>query len=390
MVQGAEAEALRLVESARDYAPKLLARADEAERARKLPDDLVRELATQGFYRMWVPRSLGGLEVALVPTLEILEGLAEGDPAVAWCVAIGITSSLTLTSLPESTAREIFATPETILSGVFAPTGKAYQQDGGFRVRGRWAFGSGTQNADWVLAGCHYFASDGERMTDEAGNPRMHMVIVPRREVEFLDNWNVSGLCGTGSTDFCLEDVFVPETFVAGWSPSERPVGPLYRIPILTLLGVGFGAIALGLGRAALDEFKQLAATKTGTMATSRLAERGEVQNGLARAEVALRAARCHYYETAATLFASAESGSVSVDERADLRLATCHAVDCAAEVATAMYRLGGGSSIYATSRLQRLFRDAHVITQHVQVRSEIYTAVGSQLLGAPRGVGIL
>jgi alkylation response protein AidB-like acyl-CoA dehydrogenase len=386
---GSDEEVARLRETARAWRPRLEARADEVERARRVPDDLARELASDGFYRMWVPRSLGGIEMPLVPSLRVLEDLAEGDPSVAWCIAIGITSSLTLTAISETTAQQVFREPQTIMAGVFAPTGKGHAVDGGFRVNGQWAFGSGTQNADWILAGCFYFDAD-EPITDEHGHPRMHMVLVPREEIEFLDNWNVSGLCGTGSTDFRLNDVFVSTDFIPGWLPSSRPSGPLYQIPTLTLLAVGFGAIALGLARAALREFGELAASKTGTMASTRLAERGETQSGVARAEVALRSARSHYYETAEALWAAAEDRKVTVDHRANLRLANCHAVDTAAEVATAVYRLGGGSSIYAGSRLQRLFRDAHVITQHVQVRSDLYRVLGSQLLGVPRGVGVL
>lgn len=382
-------EVIRMQEAARSWRHILEERADEVEKARRVPDDLARALASDGFYRMWVTRSLGGLEFPLVPTLDVLESLAEGDPAVAWCVAIGITSSLALTSIPKSSAEKIFANPETIMAGVFAPSGRADARDDGFDVSGRWSFGSGTQNADWILAGCRYFRGD-DPIDDDRGRPRTHMVCVPRRDVEFVDNWDVLGLCGTGSCDFKLDGVYVPEDRVAGFFPSQRPAGSLYRIPNLTLLAVGFGAIALGLARAALVEFYELAATKRGMMSIDLLGKRSDVQNELARVEVALRAARSHYYEMAEAIQAAAEDGKVEIDHRADLRLANCHAVDTAVKITSALFRLGGGSSIYRGSRLQRFMRDANVITQHIQVCSQNYTVIGSQLLGHPHGVGIL
>lgn len=385
----ADAEIIRIQAAARALLPEIEVRAAEIETARQLPDDLAQKLAGEGFYRMWVPRALGGLEFPLVPTLEVLECLAEGDPSVAWCVAIGITSSLSLTAIPEAAAKEAFAKPETIFAGVFAPTGRADATRNGFSVSGQWSFGSGTRNADWVLAGCRFFR-DGETINDDRGIPRTNMVLVRKSEIEILDNWDVLGLRGTGSSDFRMTDVAVAEEFVPAWFSSTRPAGSLYRIPNLTLLAVGFGAIALGLARTLVRDFLQLAATKIGAMAVDPLAKRGDVQSGLARAEVKLRSARSHYYEMAEALYAAAESGKVSVNDRADLRLANCHAVDTAAEVAATVFRLAGGSSIYRGSRIERLFRDANVITQHVQLRSENYTVIGSQLLGVPRGVGIL
>jgi alkylation response protein AidB-like acyl-CoA dehydrogenase len=389
MSEAANPEIDRMKAAARALVPVLVARADEIETARQLPNDLARDLASQGFYRMWVQKTLGGLELPLVPTLSVLESLGEGDPSVAWCIAIGITSSLSLTAIPEAAAKEVFAAPETIFAGVYAPTGRADVSEGGFRVNGQWTFGSGTRNADWVLGGCRFF-DEGQPISDERGVPRTNMVLVRQREIEMIDNWDVLGLRGTGSSDFRMTDVRVSEDFVPGWLPSTRPPGSLYRIPNLTLLAVGFGAIALGLGRAMLGEFSQLAATKIGAMAVDLIAKRGDVQSGLARAEVKLRSARSHYYEMAEAIYAAAESGKVTLDHRADLRLANCHAVDTAAEVAATVFRLAGGSSIYRGSRIERLFRDVNVITQHVQVRSENYAVIGSQLLGVPRGVAIL
>jgi alkylation response protein AidB-like acyl-CoA dehydrogenase len=378
-----------MIDCAHRLAPSLRARADEIEAARRVPDDLARSLADQGFYRLWVSRRLGGLEMPLAPSLEVFEILGRAEPSVAWCVAIAVSSTLALPHLPESTARQIFDRPDRVIAGVYAPKGRADACPEGFQVSGRWPFGSGTQNADWILAGCRFFR-DGEAILDKRGNPRSHMVVVPAAQVEFLDTWYVTGLAGTGSTDFALQDVTVPEAFISAWNPVPVPEQPLYRIPQLSLLAVGFGAISLGIGRSALDAVGELAAAKTATGQPAPLAQRRDFQSDLARAEVSLRAARSHYYESAEALWEAAVQDAAGIDERASMRLATLHAVEVGAEVARSAYRLGGATSVYLDSRLQRLFRDSHVITQHVQVRPDLYSVIGSHLAGAPKATEML
>jgi len=375
---------------ARSFSDEVRARADEIEAARRLPADLSRKLAASGLYRLWVPKRYGGLEAPLVPVLRALEILAEADASVAWCGFIATTSSTALGGLPEPTAREVFATPETLLCGVFAPHGRAEACDGGFRATGQWSFGSGTQNADWVLAGCQLL-QDGASIRDDAGTPRQHMVIVPAREVEFLDTWKVSGLCGTGSTDFRLTNVFVPEERVVGWKVRRPLEGPIYSFPNFTLLAMGIGAVALGVARAAIDALVSLARVKQPTHSSKTLAERSDVQSAVAKAEADLRSARAFYYEAAHAGWDAAQGGArVGLAQRRDIRVSTTHAVAAAVRVAQSMYECAGGTSLYRTSPLQRYLRDAHAITQHVMVGRATWETAGRAFLGIESGTQLL
>jgi alkylation response protein AidB-like acyl-CoA dehydrogenase len=375
---------------ARSHLAEIRARADEIEAARRLPADLSRKLAASGLYRVWVPKRYGGIEAPLVPGLRMLETLATADASVAWCGFIATTSSTALAGLPEATAREIFATPETLICGVFAPHGRADKESGGFRVTGQWAFGSGTQNADWVLGGCGFFEG-GAPLRSESGAPRQHMVIVPAAQVSFLDTWQVSGLCGTGSTDFRLDGVLVPEERVVGWLVKRPPPLPLYAFPNFTLLAMGIGAVALGVGRAAIAELVQLAAAKQPTHSSKTLAERGDVQASVARAEADLRAARAFYYEAAEAGWEAATSGGgVAIPLRRDIRVATTHAVHAAVRVTQGMYECGGGTSLYRRSPLQRYLRDAHAMTQHVMVARATWETAGRAYLGIESGTQLL
>ncbi|MEE3325967.1 MAG: acyl-CoA dehydrogenase family protein [Myxococcota bacterium] len=375
---------------AREMAPLIAQRADEAEEARRMPAELSQKLAQKGFFSMWVPTELGGGGVPLASSLESIEILSQADPSVGWVVGIGISSTLVLPHFDPEISRSLFAHPETIICGVYAPKGRA-EADGEhhFRVSGQWPFGSGTQNADWVLSGSHFFR-DGEIIKDSHGMPRTHMVVVPASEVEFLDTWHTSGMRGTGSTDYRLNDVRISEDHIAAWKPHAMPDNPLYRIPQLTLLATAFGSIALGLARGALEELGELANGKVATGQSQRMSERRDVQGEVARAEVKLRAARGHYYECVEAIWEAAREDRVGLDERSALRLSMLHAVEIGAEVALSAYHLGGATAIYEKSRLQRFFRDSHVITQHVQVRPDLYSVIGSHLLGCPKATGVL
>lgn len=377
------------VARARELLPAIRARADEIEAARRLPADLHRTLAVAGFYRSWAPRECGGLELAVWPVVEAIETLATADGSTAWCIFIAATSATALALLPEETARGVFAAPETtLLSGVFAPLGTAELAGDSLRVNGRWPFGSGTQNADWVLAGCR-LQRDGQPITRANGAPREHMVLVPAREVEFLDTWHVSGLCGTGSTDFALRDVRVPAERVVGYLREQPPDRPLYRFPLFALLSLGIGAVALGLARAAINELVELAGAKRPTGSRRTLAERAAAQSGVAEAEAELRAARAFLREAVEAAWAHAAAGDpVPVELRRDLRLATTHATRASARAVDRMYDLGGATSVYRRSPLQRIFRDVHVATQHMLVAPATLELAGRMFLGLPTDTG--
>jgi alkylation response protein AidB-like acyl-CoA dehydrogenase len=376
---------------AHELAPLLRGRADEIEAARRLPVDLHRELAAAGFYRSWAPRECGGLELPVWPVAETFEALARADGSSAWCTFIAATSATALATLPEATARAVFTPPETtLLSGVFAPSGTAEREGDSFRVNGRWAFGSGTQNADWVLAGCRFY-ENGAPMTRAGGAPRTHMVLVPAREVDFLDTWHVSGLCGTGSTDFALRGVRVPAERVVGFLRERPPDRPLFRFPNFTLLALGIGMVGLGLARAAIDELVALAATKKPTGSARTLAERALVQSGVAEAEAELRSARAFLQGAVDAAWTRACAGDgVPVELRRDLRLATTHAARASARIAARMVDLGGASAIYKRSPLQRICRDAQVATQHMMVAPPTLELTGRMFLGLPTDTGSL
>ncbi len=370
------------VARAEAFSEELRARADEIEAARNLPRDLSDRFAEAGFYALCAPRAYGGLERPVPETARVIEALARADGSCGWVVFIGATSGTMLAYLPEDSARALYPSPRTLLGGVFAPRGRAVAAPGGFRVSGRWQWGSGTQNADWVAGGCTLIR-DGEPELLPSGAPRSHMMIAPAEQVEFLDTWHVSGMCGTGSTDFAMHDLFVPEGRAVGMLGGCRLERPLYAFPQFGLLAMGIAAVSLGLARAAIDELVGFASAKTPTGSRRPLASRASTQSDVAQAEALLRSSRAYLYEVLEQAWEMAsETGRIGVEQRRDVRLATSHAVRQAARAVDLMYELGGGTSVYRSSPLQRIFRDVHVATQHMMVSRSTLELTGRLFLG--------
>jgi indole-3-acetate monooxygenase len=377
------ADADKLLQAAVEIARQCRDRAEEIEQARRLPPDISNDMARAGFYRMGVPKAVGGLESPPALSSQVLEILAKGDASAAWVAFIATTSGTTLSAIPQSVAREVFSTPDTLLTGVYAPTGRAEKTNGGFRVSGKWQWGSGSQNADWVLGGCALI-ENGEPMLDDNGRALTHMVLMPQSDIHFLDTWHVSGLCGTGSLDFQVEDLFVPDERVVGYrSQGPAVLSPLYAFPSFTFLALGIGAVCLGIARAAIDELLVLAVSKKRAGARHSVAEQQVSQIKLAQAEADLRSARLLYYDTLAELWECAIAGKpLLVEQRRNLRLATTNAVMRSVGVVDEMYNLAGGSAVYSSSRLQRHFRDIHVARTHIMVSPATLETIGAHFFG--------
>lgn len=370
------------IAAAKAFQSTLRARADEIERARQLPADLARDFARAGFYRLCVPEVFGGLEANPATLCQTIETLAEADGSAAWCVFIGATTGLCMGYVPAATAKELCRDPEVIFAGVFAPRGRAIDQGTQYCADGRWQWGSGSPNAHYVMGGC-VIVKDGQPQLLPSGVPDSRMLIAPRDQVDFASNWDVAGLCGTGSQDFAFKGLSVPKEMSVGLI-SDRPLArPLYAFPAFGLLALGVASVSLGLARAAITELISLAGGKTPEGHRKPLAARARTQEDVAEAEALTRSARAFMYEAVEAAWDRAKAdGRLSVEARRDLRLAATHAARSATRAVDLMYHLGGGTSVYRTSPLQRIFRDAHVASQHMMIAPPTLELTGRLFLG--------
>jgi alkylation response protein AidB-like acyl-CoA dehydrogenase len=374
-----------LLEGVRALAPGVHEWADEAERARRPPEPLIKALRDAGVFRLCVPSSLGGTEVDVSTLLRVIETVSRADGSAGWTAMIAATSGIVAGYLEEGAAREIYASgPDEILGGVFAPSGRAVAVQDGYRASGRWAFASNCEHCGWLMGGCIVERRGG-------GRPEARMMLFPASDVSILDTWHASGLRGTGSHDIEVSERFVPESrSVSLVADRPREPGPLYRFPVFGLLALGVSAVALGIARAAIDALVELAGRKTPAFTRTRLAERSATQVDVSRAEAALRSARSLLNETVEEAWEAASERDLTLHHRALLRLAATNAARRSAEAVDLVYEAGGGTSVYAESPLQRCFRDVHTLTQHAAVGPATLELTGRVLLSVDTDTSLL
>jgi alkylation response protein AidB-like acyl-CoA dehydrogenase len=362
-----------IISAADALSPIARGAADRAERERRLPEEVVRGLIDAGIPNMLVPQAIGGGEVHPLTFLEVTERLAVADAAAAWCGMIAATSGLPSAYMDADSARELYG-PDDVAGGALAPRGAATPVEGGYQVSGRWPFNSGCEHCTLLMGGT-MIARDSAH--------EFRLMLFPAGDAEILDTWSVSGLCGTGSHDIEVRDLFVPDARAVSLAGPPTQPGPLYVFPLFGLLAIGVAAVALGIARGAIDDLCTLAGAKTPTLSTRKLAERPSTQAAVASTEAALRAARAYLVEAIEDAWdAAVNAGRIELSQRALLRAASTHATRSSAEIVDRMYDAGGGTSIYTKSPLQRRFRDVHAATQHMVIAPATYELAGRVLLG--------
>jgi alkylation response protein AidB-like acyl-CoA dehydrogenase len=379
------------LDSARALKGRIAARADEMESVRRLPADLAADMARAGLFRIALPKSLGGEELPPADIVRVIEAVAEADASAGWCVMIGSTTTLSLAWLPPAVAAAMVADPDTILGGVFAPMGTARVEGDRYRVSGRWSWASGSANCRWLFGGCVVHENGAPRLL-ASGRPDTRMMVMPATQVALIDSWHAAGLKGTGSGDMAVHDLMVPLDHGVSLV-ADRPVetGPLYLFPVFGLLALGIAGAASGNARAALEAVKVGLSARKPSGSSRSAAERATVQVEVAKAEALLTGARALLFETLEGAWGVATgSGEVPLETRARLRLAATNMVRTAADVTRIAYDLGGGAALYLESPLQRRFRDAHAMTQHMMVQPATYELAGRVLLGQPVDASML
>jgi alkylation response protein AidB-like acyl-CoA dehydrogenase len=370
-----------LLEVARRFRPRILAEGDRIEASRRLPEDLSRELAHAGFFRIFLPAVYGGLDLTPREAMEIFEELARADASVAWCVWNGNTHWTAAQLSPEA-ARTIHANPDVITANSTRASGRAQVVPGGYRVNGRWSLVSGCELGTWMVLLC-VVHEDGKPRLTQAGAPQTRFMLLPSEACAIIDTWTVGGLRGTGSHDVAVNDVFVPDTYGSGFTDPHVLPEPRYRIPPFSRVIPGLGAMALGIARTAIETFTEIAGAKTPERTTQMLRDNNGAQVRVSQAEPLVRSARLFLLDTLDRLWSPLiATGEVTMAARAHVRLAASHAVSSAVQAVDLLYIGAGASALYTSCPLERAFRDVHAITQHIGVHPRVMETTGRVLLG--------
>jgi alkylation response protein AidB-like acyl-CoA dehydrogenase len=253
--------------------------------------------------------------------------------------------------------------------------------DGGFRVSGRWQFGSGCTHADVIIGGCVVVGTDGAPILSDRGQPVTRIIAAPADRFDLIDTWRTTGLAGSGSNDYRCDEMFVPAEHTFSFLEPVRRARPLFAFPgafFANMQGVG-----LGLARRAIDEVVGIASTKAVLPQAVPMRDLPRVREAVAEAEGMLRAVRAYVYDTIDSVWERLSADEPLRDqERIDLILSRVQSFRVARDVALAMVQLAGTQAIYAMSILDRLLRDAVTINQHVVVGPAIIEAAGQLKLG--------
>lgn len=355
--------------------PEIRQRRKEFEKQQHISPDIIQRFKEVGVYRALVAKRFGGDEKSPAEFCQLIERIAEADGSAGWVASFGI-GGVYLVALPLATLEKLYANgPDVVFAGGIFPPQPAELVEGGFKVSGRWSWGSGSMGAEVVGAGILPKNAEG------SGLPRM--AVMPREKVQIVPNWDVMGLLGTGSHDIVVKDVVVPEewTFVRGGAASLDT--PLYRYPTLSFAAQVLTVVGLGIGRAAINEVLGMAAGRASVTGAPNLGERIYVQLEIARIEAELRAARSWFYEAIDDVWQVLLAGGTPTDHQVSmLRLSTTHASRVGADVARRAQMLSGGTGVYESSPLAAQVRDAQMITQHAFMGDITYQNAGAMLFG--------
>jgi alkylation response protein AidB-like acyl-CoA dehydrogenase len=377
-------DAAAILANARAIAPRIRERADAIEAERRLPDDVYADLAGSGAVRMAMPRAWGGPELSPLEQIDVIEVLAHADASVGWCASILSDCGFYAGFLDEAVGRRLFANLDAGCAGMLLPVGRAEIVDGGYQLSGHWAFGSGCRHAAWFTGGC-VLTRGGRVLMGANGLPESRVLIFPPEAVEILDTWDVTGLAGSGSHDYRVEDVFVPREHSFDVMQRPRRSEPLYRYHGLFFANVP--GVPLGLARRALDEVSILAGEKRVPPGMRLLKSESRVQTALAEAEAILGSARSYCTDVMGELWESLCRGDTpSLELRARLALMIIHTGRSAQRVVDLACEIAGSSALYRRSPLERLRRDMIAVSSHVVHQAKTYRTIGRVLLGLDPG----
>ena len=382
-VEAAYSEGASLTEIARSLEPLIREHAQALEE-RRVPRALVEALYDAGVFRAMLPREVGGLEAEPVEWLRMIEELSRVNASAGWLAFIQSGVGLTFLD-PErfERFRERAGGRLMIAMSLGRIGGKAVRVDGGYRITGRWPFASGSPFATWLGGMSYVCAPDGTPALDAGGQPRRLLATWPADQARLIDTWDGLGLRGTGSGDFEVADLFVPDEQVnPGFYGAPAYDRALFRIKEMP--EAGHGAHALGIASAALAAFVEAVNSKPVAGSTRHLAM-GHMQAhqiAFARADVLVRAARSLLHETAGAAYEDARTHpELSLELRVRLREANVFAVRSAKEAVGLVFDMAGSSAVYRGRAIEQAFRDISTAANHTNYVDTAYTAIGSYYL---------
>lgn len=371
-----------LLKALQELAPLIAQHRARFDRDRHLPDEVFNALADAGVFRLWLPKIFGGYELTPLQFMEVVEAAAELDGTVGWLVGNGGGMSRAGGYLPEETARAWFADKRAFITSSTGAVGRAVKVEGGYRITGRWPFGSGSSHAT------HFMVLVSLDVQNQAEHPPF-CAFVERKDVAIHDTWHVSGLRGTASCDFEIADVFVPTSLTHAFLvPAGVQPGPLYRFSQMTIFPITVAVVPLGIARNVMKTFRAIAGTTTRLGTTASLRDRETIQDMMGRIEAKFAAARALLASALCDLYDS--FGAAGGDDDKLLlrcRLAYTFASETAMDIGKTLSLATGARAIFEDCPIERALRDLNAAAMHIAMSPNNYLIAGRVSLGLDPGV---
>jgi alkylation response protein AidB-like acyl-CoA dehydrogenase len=360
---------------------------NEEENNRRLSRPVFEALKEAGFFRMLLPKSLGGLEADPVTIASVVEEVARHNTAAGWSLMVANTTTWWGGRLPKKGIEEIFSTgPNTFIAAAFHPPKKAARVQGGYVINGSGPLFSNVHESQWVFVTALVMENDQVKMNN--GHPEIIGAFMKTRDCEIIDTWHTLGMHATDSNDVAFDHVFVPDhlffPLVPAFEPNIHYKSRLYQFSAAgTAIACLIAPVALAVARNAINEFKVLADRKTPLGAVTPLRERGLAQRKLGEAEALVQSGRAYLYGKITGAWNKTLAGEKLEDEeKAGLLLAAAHTNQSCARAVDMMYSAAGSTGIYTRSKLAHYFSDAQVIRQHGFVNESRYETAAQVYLG--------
>jgi alkylation response protein AidB-like acyl-CoA dehydrogenase len=366
--------------------PLLRAEAAKIEALGQLTPAVVDALHASGVYRTLLPRSLNGYGAGLETLVKVMETMAAADASSAWCVGQAVGCSMAAAYVDPEVASEIWGhDPRGVLAWGFQLEGRAKVVPGGYRVTGKWGFGSGGHHATWMGGHCHVELPDGSLLKAPNGSPIERTMLFRQDQITWFSTWDVVGLRGTGSDTYTVTDLFVPEVYTVRRDlDAERRIDePFFRFTTTSAYSCGFAAVSIGIARAMLDELVSLAQSKKPSHTARTLCDSPVMHHLVAENEAKLRSARAFVLETIRdSEDCIRRTGTLDTENKVLMRLATTTAIRRAKEVAEFAYHEAGATAIFTSNPFEQRMRDIHASAQQVQARTGHIEICGQYFMG--------
>jgi alkylation response protein AidB-like acyl-CoA dehydrogenase len=366
-----------VLERTRALVPQLRERAVATEQARRVLPDMFDAMSRAGIFRMTAPKKWGGDEASFQAQCDVLAEVARGCPSSSWVATILSAMSWLAGTYPEEGQAEIFADGDPRISGVFSPTGTSVRKDGGFVVNGKWGFNTGGQGSNWTVLNTILQEGDGLPMC----------LIARTRDLDRLDDWNATGMAGTGSHTVVANDVFVPAhramplpDLVEGRGAADRhnAANPYFQLPLAPVLIVNGGGTPLGTARGAYDTFlERLPGRPIAYTNYTNRAEAAVTHLQVGEASLLIDSCDAHV-RLACALLDGPEATRLSVVQRVATRAHITYATGLARQAVDILFNASGATSIQPHVPIQRFQRDIQALANH----AVMHTQTGTELYG--------